>query len=173
MKIIGLPIHSFDEEAFYGLTNLQCLHMIRCQIAEMPPLHPVKNILKTLSVAHNQIRLIPEEYFHGFTKLRILNLANNLLKSVSELHSVSATLRILDLDSNRLQHFPTSVHNATYVGLCELMLRNNKLRECRNVVLNNFPHLTLLDLMVNLISHVNDLRLLHRSVQLKVRDFTM
>ena len=134
---------------------------------------PSKNILKTLSVAHNQIRLIPEEYFHGFTKLRFLDLAHNLLKSVSELHSVSATLQILDLDSNRLQHFPTSVHNATYVGLSVLILQSNKLRECRKGVLNNFPHLILLDLMANLISHVNDLRLLHRSVQLKVRDFTM
>ena len=165
---MGMPIHSFEEEAFYGLTNLHSLYMKRCQITEMPPLNPVQSILKTLSVAHNQITLIPEDYFSGFPKLLSLDLSYNSLTSASQLHPLSATLKMLNLGSNRLQYFPTSSHNATYMVLSVLILRNNKHKEYRKDVLNNFPGLSLLNLMENSISYVKDLRHLHRAVKLQV-----
>ena len=170
IKIIGMPVHSFEEEAFYGLSNLQSLCMMLCEITEMPPLNPVKSILKILRVAHNQITFIPEDYFFAFPKLISLDLAYNSLTSVSQLHPLSATLQMLDLGSNRLQYFPTSFHNTTYTTLSILILRKNKLKECRLDMLNNFPGLNLFDLIENSISFVNDLRHLHRVVELTVCD---
>ena len=163
-----MPVHSFEEEAFYGLTNLQSLYMMDCEITEMPPLNPVKRILKTLSLAHNQIKLIPADYFFAFPKLIFLDLSYNSLTSVSQLHPLSATLQKLELGSNRLQYFPTNFYNVTYTALYILNLRNNKLKECRPDMLNNFPGLSLLNLIENSISYVNDLRHLHRAVKLTV-----
>ena len=172
LKVTGMPIHIFEEEAFCGLSKLQSLRMWFCEISEMPPLNPVKRTLSRITLSRNQIRSIPEDYFFGFSKLRYLELSNNLLTSIFQLHPLSATLHDLYLDSNKLQHFPTSVYNAIYTALVTLSLSGNNLTELRKDALNNVQSLNRLDLKANSISRVEDLRSLHRVVSLTVSDST-
>ena len=165
-----MPIHIIQEDAFCGLTNLRTLQLTHCQILQMPPLNPVKRVLKRLTLSQNKIMLIPDGYFYGFVRLRSLNLAHNSLSSVSQLHPLSATLRFLYLYSNKLQYFPTSDHNTTYTALYRLHLSYNNITEFTKDTLHNFPALSMIQLEVNLISHIEDLRGLRRLARLTVRD---
>ena len=168
-----MPIHFFEENAFRGLTSLHNLILRHCEIPEMPPLKPVKRILITARLSHNRITSIPGKYFIGFLKLSTLDLSFNLLRSVSQLHPLSDTIEQLYLDSNRLADFPTNVHNSTYTVLVTLHLQKNCLTAFRKNMLNSFPSLRKLHLMENSISHVEDLRSIHRLATLTVRNFSM
>ena len=151
-----MPIHTFEEYTFDGLTILRKLRMAYCQISHMSPLNPVKSTLGVMWLTHNQIVSIPKDYFCGFTRLAYLDFSYNLLTSVSQLHPLSAILQQLHLDSNKLQNFPTIVHNATYGVLSTLSVQRNILTECRK------------DMLKNSILYMVDLRSLQRLARLTV-----
>ena len=136
----------------------------------MPPLNPVKHTLKAMRLLQNQITSIPDRYFFGFLKLHIVDLSFNFLRSVSQIYSLSATLRFMYFDSNRLEDFPASDHNVTYTVLSTLYLANNKLTEFRENMLKMYPNLRYINLMVNSITWVDDLRGVCRLVRLTVSD---
>ena len=121
-------IHLMRDEALCGLNNLLELILKRCELRQMPPLHPVKNTLQLLNVHDNNISKISRDYFDGCTALTYLTLSKNKLSSFPDVSPARQTLNLLKISSNGIRAISRTMIDSTFPYLEEVYVFENEIK---------------------------------------------
>ena len=133
-QIINLKdsvIDTIEYGTFHGMESLSVLDLSVNLLSVMPPLHDVRDTLKSLFLKLNKISEIPNGYFNEFVSLTTLDMTENKLKVFT--NDIMAALQSMGKVSFQSNHI-TSVECGSFRRLSkvtEINFSNNRL--------NTFP----------------------------------
>ena len=123
IQLIHQPLADINRKAFWGLSTLKSLHIIRSELRRMPSLPNKSCSLEELDLTGNFISNSGLIFTENFSMLKSLSLASNQLTFMPDLKQLALSLTYLDLSENCL----SSVHNlyrVQFIKLTELVLLN-------------------------------------------------
>ena len=143
------------DEALCGLNNLLELILKRCELRQMPPLHPVKDTLQLLNVHDNNITKISRNYFDGCTALIYLTLSKNKLSSFPDVSPARQTLNLLKISSNAIPAISRTIIDSTFPNLEEVYISCNEIKVVPCGMLSAWPNIHKIDIKYNMLARLN------------------
>ena len=159
LKILLLPLLAIDENVFQGLNDLRELWIEFCGLVELPPLKHIRNTIRILSIAHNNIQDIPNMYLEGCRELNVLGASYNLLTSIPNLSAIAHTVTNIYIKYNTIVS-TRSLHHIYFPFLHSLYLSHNYIHAINGSFLKNMPSLFFLSLEYNHLVHIPDIRVM-------------
>ena len=147
--VAGNPIASIEDHAFAGLSQLEILEIVACDLTSMPPIADVKDTLIRLALRENHIAFVPHDYFTGCRKLRMLSLEDNLLTEIPDVTDLARTLFDLRLPNNAIVNFPNWMLQVSMAQLEFLELFHNQIEVFPPMIFCHQPRLRSINLAGN------------------------
>ncbi|KRT84096.1 hypothetical protein AMK59_524, partial [Oryctes borbonicus] len=178
LKIIDNGLYKLENRVFYGLGKLQRLDLTNCSIESVQDAtFEGLRSLESLDLANNEIKSITPKTFKDLSSLASLILYDNKIEKL-ELDSFSSLVNLndLDLSNNQLKRVDARVFNKipqlTYLYLsfnqievitgnlqCPMLkflyVKQNKLKEVREKLLDSSSNLIDIDLSYNNIDKIH------------------
>ena len=124
----------------------------------MPNLQYVSHSLEYLDLNNNLINSIPHDYFKTFSRLKDIGLESTGLTEMPDFSYLNATLNTINLSNNNMT-WCNSLCEVKYEQLTEVDMKDNQLRYISfPEVLENWPAVSMINLVNNSIENVPDLR---------------